>query len=141
MWHNTIWYNTRQHDTIQYNTIQYNTIQYNTIQYNTMQYNTIKYNTIQYDTIQFNKIQYDVTKRIEAAVDNIATQKQSIADTSLLYSVNHEIRYYWMRHVGTYHIYTTFHCENTMKAYDIFMILKLRQDVHFILYTPDLWYA
>ena len=51
-----------------------------------MQYNTTQYNTIQYNTIQFNKIQYDVTKRIEAhAVDNIATQKQSIADTSLLY--------------------------------------------------------
>ena len=75
-------------------TIQYNTIQYNTIQFNTIQYNTVQYNTVRCDTIHFNKIQYDVTKRIEAAVDNIVTQKQSIADTSLLYSVNHEIRHY-----------------------------------------------
>ena len=60
-------------------------IQHKTTRHNTIQYNTIQYNTIQYDTIQTNKIQYDVTKRIEAAADNIATQKQSIADTSLLY--------------------------------------------------------
>ena len=81
------------HNTIQCDTTQYDATQDNTTRHNTIQYNTIQYNTVRCDRIQFNKIQYDLTERIEAAVDNIATQKQSIADTSLLYSVNHEIRY------------------------------------------------